>query len=582
MAKFRITGPDGGTYEVEAPDDASETQVMEYVRSNQGAGQKSAALATPESRVDMFSSSAKDASPPRAATWGETGVDVAKSGAIGVGQGALGFATLPGNVEFLARMGIDKGAQALGYENPNTMAGQKLPHYGDAKKFVEGYTGKFYEPQTTSGKYARSVGEFVPVMANPRIGVPSRIASTLVGGLASEAAGQATEGTAAEPWARIAAGIAGTAAPASLLRTVTPNPIPPERARQLAVLENEGVDALTAGQRTGKRPLQWAESVTQDTPFAGTRAADLQTRAAEQFTRAALQRAGIQADRATPDVMDAGFIRLGQQFDTLAQNAVVPPSQRLIGELRRSVSEYNDVVAPTLRAPIVNNIVDDINNAFRTGQPIHGEAYSALRSALDKRARATRQSDPPLSEALFGIRNALDDAVERALPLNLMGQYRQVRREYRNLMTLEKAASGAGPAAVDGLISPALLRSAAKTKDQRGYVRGRGDLDELARAGVSVMTPLPQSGTAPRAYAQGIMQVLSGAGGYGMAGPAGAAAAIAAPGMMARGLMSRPVQGYLGNQVAAPLYNALERPALRSNMTLIGPMLEDLMREGQK
>lgn len=33
MAKFRVTGPDGGTFEVTAPDDASEQQVMDYVRS---------------------------------------------------------------------------------------------------------------------------------------------------------------------------------------------------------------------------------------------------------------------------------------------------------------------------------------------------------------------------------------------------------------------------------------------------------------------------------------------------------------------------------------------------------------------
>jgi hypothetical protein len=87
------------------------------------------------------------------------------------------------------------------------------------------------------------------------------------------------------------------------------------------------------------------------------------------------------------------------------------------------------------------------------------------------------------------------------------------------------------------------------------------------------MTPLPQSGTAPRAYAQGMMQILSGAGGYGVGGPAGAAAAIATPGMMGRTLMSAPVQGYLGNQVATPIYNALQAPALRSHSTVAGPIM---------
>lgn len=578
MATFRITGPDGGSYEVTAPDDADENQVLEYVRANagqgasQGGGEQQMAALTPPDRTASFASPQELREPPPP-TWGSTAADVAKSGGIGLAQGGLGLATLPGNMEMLGRMGIDKGAELLGFQNPNTVSGQKLPHYGDAKKFVEGYTGKFYEPQTTAGKYARTIGEFAPLALNPGVGAASRAASVLGGGVASEAAGQATEGTAAEPWARAIAGMAGSMLPRAAVRSVSPNPIPPERARQLAVLEREGVTDLTAGQITGKKPLQWAESVTQDTPFAGTRAADMQTRAAEQFTRAALRRAGIQADRATPDVMDAGYTRLGQQFEALAQNTTIPPSRRLTRDLQRSVQEYNDVVAPTLRAPIVNGIAGDLANVFNTGQPISGQAYSTLRSALDKRARAVRNTDPPLSQALFNVRNALDEAAERAMPRQLMGQFRQTRREYANLMTLEKAASGAGSDAAQGLISPAQLRNAAKTSDRRRYVRGRGDLDELARAGAAIMTPLPQSGTAPRAYAQGMMQILSGAGGYGVGGPAGAAAAIATPGMMGRTLMSRPVQGYLGNQAATPIYNALQAPALRSHSTVAGPIM---------
>src|SRR5690606_37549595 len=122
-----------------------------------------------------------------------------------------------------------------------------------------------------------------------------------------------------------------------------------------------------------------------------------------------------------------------------------------------------------------------------------GPAYSATRSRLSGMVNDTRHSDPPFSRALATIRDALDDAAERAMPANLMGQFRLARREYKNLMILEKAATGAGADASKGLISPAQLRNAAKTTDRRGYARGKGDFDELARAGVGVMTPLPQS-----------------------------------------------------------------------------------------
>lgn len=34
MAKYRITAPDGGTYEITAPDDASQEQVLAYAQAN--------------------------------------------------------------------------------------------------------------------------------------------------------------------------------------------------------------------------------------------------------------------------------------------------------------------------------------------------------------------------------------------------------------------------------------------------------------------------------------------------------------------------------------------------------------------
>ncbi len=577
MATFRITGPDGGSYEVTAPDDADEAQVLEYVRANAGGGeQRTASLAPETGRVSQFAPSQELRSPPPP-TWGETAKDVAKSIPSGIASGVLGVGSMHGNIEWLGRRGIDWASDKMGLGDPKLSEGQFFPTYSDFKADAERRTGvKLHEPETRTGKYAKTISEFaVPMGAASRgLSTPARVSATVAPAVVSETAGQMTEGTKYEPWARMGGAVAGSMLPRTAIRTVTPNPIAPERQHQLNVLEQEGVTSLTAGQRTGHRPLQWAESVTQDTPFAGRRAAELQREAGEQFTSAALTRAGIQADRATPGVMDAAFDRLGQQFENLAQHATVPVNGQLVRDLRNIVNDYNAIVAPSMRAPIVNDIVDDVAQVL--GGTINGQAYGATRSALDRQARATRFSNPQLSEALYALRNILDDAAEQSLPQNLRGQYAQARHDYRNLLVLEKAASGAGPNAVEGIISPAQLRNAAKTSDRRAYTRGTDDLSELARAGVNIMTPLPQSGTAPRAYAQGLLQILSGTGGYGVAGPVGAAGAMMAPGLMGRALMSGPVQGYLGNQALAPLYHALDRPALWNHTMLSGPMLEDM------
>jgi hypothetical protein len=82
------------------------------------------------------------------------------------------------------------------------------PFYGsaDAVKAAEDATGtQLYQPQTTAGKYADTATQFL--VGGKAAGM--KAAPALTAGLASEAAGQATEGTGYEPVARIVGGIAG-------------------------------------------------------------------------------------------------------------------------------------------------------------------------------------------------------------------------------------------------------------------------------------------------------------------------------------------------------------------------------------
>ena len=125
MARYQITGPDGANYEITAPDGAAEKDVMDYFQANNGKGR-----------------------PEQVLSAGDTAVDVAKSAGIGLAQGTIGLATLPGNVEALARTGVDAGARLAGIEDPKLSDNTFLPTYTDWKKRVEGVTGDFYEPKT--------------------------------------------------------------------------------------------------------------------------------------------------------------------------------------------------------------------------------------------------------------------------------------------------------------------------------------------------------------------------------------------------------------------------------------------------
>ncbi len=554
MAKYQFTGPDGGNYQIEAPDNVPASEVMDFVGKQ--FERQAGTVADPKEQRQ------------RPVSVGEVGADVAKSLGIGVAQGAIGVWTLPGNLEYLGRAGIDAAARGLGFEDPQLSAATALPTYSDAKGAIERHTGEFYKPQTTAGEYARTFGEFAPLAALGPGGMAARAANVAGPAIASETAGQLTEGTKYEPWARAAGGLVGGMVPTAAMRAVTPVSRDAARAGHVARLEDEGVTALTAGQKSGNRALRWAEAAAADIPGAARKAEKINTAGAEQFTRAALRRAGINASRAIPEVIDEGFRALGKQFDEVAARNSLRVDRTLQDDIAKAVREYDELVPPTQRAPIIGNLIADLRTVAKPGEGIAGDVYQSVRSRLERQRRSSG-SDPQLSYALGRIRDALDDGMERSVKSIDAGRWRSVRGQYRNLLNIEKAATGAGENAALGLISPAQLRNAVRTQNRRGYARGQDDLGNLARAGEAIMRPLPQSGTAPRMAFNDLFAAGGGAAtGAAFGGAPGAAlGAIAGPivkGGTARAVLSAPVQKYFSNRLLDDAINSYRSQQLNA------------------
>ena len=84
-------------------------------------------------------------------------------------------------------------------------------------------------PQTKEGQYARTAAEFVPGMMTAPGSLVRNAATGVGAGLASEGAGQATAGTAAEPYARVGAGVVagltGAGALTPKVGTLTPEAV---------------------------------------------------------------------------------------------------------------------------------------------------------------------------------------------------------------------------------------------------------------------------------------------------------------------------------------------------------------------
>lgn len=367
-----------------------------------------------------------------------------------------------------------------------------------------------------------------------------------------------------------ALGAAGQAVVGLGSKLISPLRSPPERAAAAAVLAKEGVP-VTAGQKTGSKMVRMSES-----EIGGTVAEDIFEAQQEAFTQAALRRVGENASRATPDVVDNAFSRIGKEFDTLATRNAMVPDQKVAADLTNIAVDYASTVAPGMRSPIIEKTVNDVVGLLQTGR-MDGTVYKTLRSNLDRFARGTTQ--PEAKMAARDLIQALDTGMERSILRNNpadAGRWSQVRRQYRNMLVLEQSLAGAGEAADAGLISPARLRQATVSKQgKRNYVRGSGDFAELARAGGMLLRDMPDSGTASRNAARAIPNLMAGAigggTGYAYGGPdaaiGGALTGIVAPHLalygLSRGLMSQPFQRYLMNDAANRLSPAAKQAVAR-------------------
>lgn len=405
------------------------------------------------------------------------------------------------------------------------------------------------------GSAALPIGGQVATAERPIAALLADLAGTMGSGAAAATSEQVAPNN---PTAELVAELVGGATVGGVTRlarkAITPFSVSPERQAATEVLRQNGVD-LTAGQQTGSKGLQYAES-----ELGGGRIADINGQQAEQFTRAALQRAGVNAPRATQDVMNGAFTDIGHEFDSLSARNTIQPDAQLSTDLGAVVRDYNSLVPPTQRAPVINNVLGDLVTAIRQNGTVDGATYQALRSRLDRLARSSR-NDPQLADALTGIRGALDDSMERSLAQNNpqdLGAWQDVRNRYRNLLVIEKAATGAGADNASGLISPAKLRQATiSTHGRRSYARGNSDFADIAHAGEQMMTPLPNSGTAPRTWVRALTSTvpaaLGAALGHGAGGIdgalAGAAAGAAVPSVVGRALLSQTGRRYLTNQL---------------------------------
>lgn len=257
---------------------------------------------------------------PFATDYSAVAKDVAKSAGIGVARGVIGIGGLVGDLTDLGAAGIGKASDfindQLGLERDQPRGKSildNIPTSASITKNVEGVTGEFYKPQTTPGHYAETVGEFLPAAIAGPGGIGRKVVmQAVLPGVASEAAGQATQGTALEPYARAAAGVAAglggaalsrPAGSAQAIRSQLPEGITQatvDDARSIMVTAKaKGIDLTwpeALSQAAGKPVLSDTQRILESAPSSRSRMQDFYAERPRQIDQAALS----EFDRVAP------------------------------------------------------------------------------------------------------------------------------------------------------------------------------------------------------------------------------------------------------------------------------------------
>lgn len=485
---------------------------------------------------------------------------------------ARGLADVPAIPANLAQLGVTLGEKALGMEEPSA-ASRALASLPDTRDMLA--ATPYFGPETqyvapgTAGEYIATAGEFagggggvsrLTNMARNRALSSGANAGDIVRygvapGVASEAAGQLTEGSALEPYART-----GAALGASLLAAPRAGAFAgqSESARMANVLEDAGVRNVTAGQALGNRRLMGAEGRLQATP-----------QQLEDVTAATMRQLGSTEKLATPTNLAAIEGRLVTEMADATAGAVITPGARHANDAARIAIQYADNVPGAQLVPRVRGISRELRALSNANKPV---SLTQLREWRSDIGNLTLSSDRATRKAAHALRTLIDDLTDTALTAanrtDDIAKLARAREGYRNFIAVRDAASRAG--AERGILSPQQLnQSLIRAQGREAYATGRttnmGEFTRSAAAGLRQAPAVPAGGIRT---SQGIGASTGGAIGALVGGTPGAliggTAGVALPALGQAAMRSNAMQTLLRNPYQLPRQSVPMLPGLLS------------------
>ena len=403
-----------------------------------------------------------------------------RAAGAGFARGVNDLVNFPGLVAELGADGIGMAANAVGAEND--IGALNVPDFG----FSEDFTA--HTPQTVVEEYLGTVGEFAP--GGPTSGPRQFMRGVVAPALASEGAGQATEGSRFEPVARLLGALSGGKLNDAAEAIISPNGGRVSAGTNDAVrtLDEAGIET-TAGQRTRNTNLTRREMRT----GRGERVLDNQN---QQFTRAALERVGIQSDRVTPELLKDARDTIGGRMGDIVDGVDIPVSDEMLQGLREVGEEYR--LDTGISGTKFERFADDIEEIVTSGGQLSAEQVRVWRSRLSK---DTVHSDPDRKGAAIAalriLDGALDGAIEGAKGPDAVAALRTARQQYQDVLAIgEASVRSSADTLLDGVLSPQALDGIVVRQNRNAAIGGRRDLRGLTEAANGILRKPETSGTA--------------------------------------------------------------------------------------
>ena len=254
----------------------------------------------------------------------------------------------------------------------------------------------------------------------------------------------------------------------------------------------------TPGQETGSRSLLQMEARLESNPFTSGAFNEVKATNQKVLNQAAAKAIGVDATELSNPVLAQAQRQISAVYNKVAS----PTPQKLDQMYVLNGIDLIDSAAEGLTTqPLRSNIfIKQLEELAAKGEAT-GNQLTTLSSKIGKRAKnemTTANGDRELGQALFQIKEIVDDQLAAGLSAADQAAFQAARANYRNLMTLRSNPGVVNPSS--GNVSGLNLASALTRKDPRGFMEGSNTtpMYEAARFAQAFRPIVGDSGTATR------------------------------------------------------------------------------------